>query len=196
MAQTPYYAANAPVFLVGSNSFALSARRLNAYLDILDRAMPEHGRVSMFSRVDAIAAKRDEELEKLAARGPLHLYVGTENGNDEVLALMGKGHTAKEAEEQLKRLDAFGIPYTVFYILGLGGRGRGIQAGKDTAKLFSRLHPERIVMTGMTVTDGTGAREMEDAGAYVQASERENSRSCARFWNIWMWTRSMTECTR
>ena len=116
---------------------------------------------------------RDEELQQLASRGPLHLYVGTENGNDAILSLMDKGHTAREAEEQLKRLDRAGIAYTVFYILGLGGKGKGREAGADTAALFNKVHPERIVTTGMTVTDGTGARDMEDAGEYVQASERE-----------------------
>lgn len=173
IAQRAYYPADAPVFLVGSNNFALSARRLNEYLDVLDRTLPQHGRVSMFSRVDAIAAKSDEELQELANRGPLHLYVGTENGNDEVLQLVDKGHTAAQAAEQLQRLDRAAIPYTVFYILGLGGKGRGEQAGRDTAALFNAVHPERIVTTGMTVTDGTGVREMEAAGEYEQASERE-----------------------
>lgn len=172
-AQRGHFAPDTPVFLVGSNNFALSANRLNQFLDAIDRQMPDHGRVSMFSRIDAIAAKSDEELRQLAARGPMHLYVGTENGNDAVLELMDKGHTAGEAARQLKRLDEAGIAYTVFYILGLGGRDMGIKAGKDTAELFNQLHPERIVTTGMTVTDGTGAREMEEAGEYVQASERE-----------------------
>lgn len=171
--QKHMYAPVAPVFLVGSNNFALSSRRLNAFLDTLDARLPKHGRVSMFSRVDAIQAKSDDELAQLASRGPLHLYVGTENGNDGVLRRMDKGHTAGEAAEQLQRLDKAGIAYTVFYILGLGGQGMGVKAGRDTAALFNQVHPERIVTTGMTVADGTGAREMEERGEYVQASERE-----------------------
>lgn len=165
--------ARSPIFFVGSNNFALPAHRLLEFAAIVDEELPYHGRISMFSRVDAIARKTDEELRALAEHGCTHLYVGTENGNDDVLEFMDKGHTSTQAIEQLKRLDAAGISYTVFYILGLGGKGAGEESGRLTAELFNQVAPERIVTTGMTVTEGTGAWEMLEAGEYEKASERE-----------------------
>ena len=171
--QKPFYPTNTRVFFVGSNNFALPTHRLLDFLDAVNELLPDHGRVAMFSRVDAIERKSDEELAELAARGCGHLYVGTENGNDEALELMDKGHTTAEAVRQLHRLDAAGITYTVFYILGLGGNGAGQKSARETAALFNQVHPERIVTTGMTVTEGTGAWDMQMTGDYVQASERE-----------------------
>lgn len=168
-----FHPLNAPVFFVGSNNFALPAHRLLEFISIVDEELPNHGRISMFSRVDAIARKADEELKELAKRECAHLYVGTENGNDEALELMDKGHTSEQAVEQLQRLDKAGIKYTVFYILGLGGKGAGEKSGKETAQLLNQLNPERIVTTGMTVTEGTGAWDMFQTGEYEKASERE-----------------------
>ncbi|MBD5559683.1 MAG: radical SAM protein [Clostridia bacterium] len=172
-AQLPYYPPDARVFFVGSNNFALPTDKLLIYLDIVNRYMPEHDRISMFSRVDAIARKTDEQLRELAEHGCAHLYVGTESGSDEALDLMDKGHKAEEAVKQLRRLDEAGITYTVFYILGLGGKGTAEKSAEKTAALFNQVHPTQIVTTGMTVTEGTGAWDMRENGEYIQASERE-----------------------
>lgn len=181
ISQLPFYGPRPDIFLVGSDVFAISSKRLLAYLGIIRKHLPEHGQISMFSRVDAIRNKSDADLYSLAKAGITRLYVGTENGNDEALALMNKGHTVEEAREQLKRLDKAGIKYAVFYIFGLGGKGKGIQCGIDTARFFNSVHPEKIVTTGMTVTEGTGAAAMEKKGKFVQASEREKIEEMAAF---------------
>lgn len=43
----------------------------------------------------------------------------------------------------------------------------------ETAALFNQVHPVRIVSTGMTATDGTGAAKPQKEGKFVQAPERE-----------------------
>lgn len=173
LAQKAFYTPETPVFLVGSNTFALPFRMLRDYLEVINRHFPQHGRLSMFSRVDAIAAKTDEELAELKKLGLTQLYVGTENGNDAALSLMNKGHTAEEAIRQLKRLEKAGIDYVAFYILGMGGKGTGQQTAKDTAAMFNQLKPRRITSTGMTVTEGTGAAGLRESGKFMDAPERE-----------------------
>lgn len=169
----PLYPPDTPIFLVGSNTFALPYRMLAAYLEIIEKFLPQHGRVSMFSRIDAIASKSDKELRKLRTLGLTLLYVGTENGNNAALSLMNKGHTAAEAVIQLKRLEAAEISYVAFYILGMGGKGTGQQTALDTAAFFNQLNPWLIGSTGMTVTEGTGAWELRKNGQFEDASERE-----------------------
>lgn len=168
--QNPY---SKNIFLVGSNAFAIPLSRFRQYFNIIRKYIPDFNELSMFARVDAIAAKTDEELMELKNLGVNHLYVGTESGNDDALALMNKGHSSREALDQLKRLDKAGIAYTLFYIIGLGGKGKGLESAIDTAALFNAAHPRRISSTGMTVTEGTGAWDLEAQGKYVQASERE-----------------------
>lgn len=173
LAQKVFFVPETPVFLVGSNTFALPTRMLMGYLDVINKHLPKHGRLSMFSRIDAIAAKSDEDLAELKKAGLTQLYVGTENGNDAALKLMNKGHDSAEAVKQLKRLEAAGIDYVAFYILGMGGKGTGQQTALDTAKMFNQLKPRRITSTGMTTTEGTGAAKMRANGEFTDASERE-----------------------
>lgn len=171
--QKAFFVPETPIFLVGSNTFALPQRLLKGYLDVISKHFPRHGRLSMFSRIDAIAAKSDVELAELREAGLTQLYVGTENGNDDALRLMNKGHTREEAIRQLKRLENAGIDYVAFYILGMGGKGTGRQTALDTAAMFNQLKPRRITSTGMTVTEGTGAAELRAAGLFKDAPERE-----------------------
>ncbi|MBD5416453.1 MAG: radical SAM protein [Desulfovibrio sp.] len=173
LSQKAFYPPNTDIFLVGSNTFVLPVRKFREFFAVIRKYYPKMGKVSMFSRVDAIADKSDADLKELRELGVRQLYVGTENGNDDALELMNKGHNAAEAVEQLKRLDAAGIDYTVFYIIGMGGKGAGGKSARETAALFNQLKPVRIVSTGMTVTEGTGAAKLQEEGRFVQASERE-----------------------
>lgn len=173
LSQRAFYPPDTNIFLVGSNTFVLPVRKFREFFEIIRKYYPQMGKVSMFSRVDAIAGKSDQDLEELSRLGVSQLYVGTESGNDDALGLMHKGHSAAEAVEQLKRLDKAGISYTGFYIIGMGGKGAGKKSALDTAAFFNQVHPARIVSTGMTVTEGTGAARLQDEGKFVQASERE-----------------------
>ena len=173
LSQRAFYPPDTDIFLVGSNTFVLPVRKFREFFAVIRKYYPEMGKVSMFSRVDAIADKPDEALKELRELGVSHLYVGTENGNDDALEIMNKGHSAAESLEQLKRLDAAGITYTLFYIIGMGGKGAGEKSARETAALYNQLHPVRIVSTGMTVTEGTGAARLQAEGKFVQASERE-----------------------
>lgn len=173
LSQKPFYPPNTDIFLVGSNTFVLPMRKFREFFEVIHKYYPKAGKISMFSRIDAIADKSDADLKELKELGVSQLYVGTENGNDEALDLMNKGHNAAESIEQLKRLDAAGISYTVFYIIGMGGKGAGKKSALETAALFNQINPVRIVSTGMTVTEGTGAARLQKEGKFVQASERE-----------------------
>lgn len=173
LSQKPFYPPDTDIFLVGSNTFVLPMRKFREFFTVIRKHYPDVGKVSMFSRIDAIADKSGQDLQELKELGVRQLYVGTENGNNDALDLMNKGHNAAEAIAQLKRLDAVGILYTLFYIIGMGGKGAGIRSAKETAAMFNQLNPVRIVSTGMTVTEGTGAARLQKEGKFIQASERE-----------------------
>lgn len=168
-----YFPDNTRIYLTGSNPFTLPSDILKEYLDILRRHYPMFDRASMQARIDDIEKKTDEELISLKELGLSHLYIGTENGNEEVLKLMNKGHTAKDTVRELKRLDDAGITYTNFYVLGLGGKGKGVASGEATAAMFNQVRPVRITTTGMTIFPNTPVAAMVEAGEFVEASERE-----------------------
>ena len=165
--------ANTDVYLIGSNPFSLPTARLASYVKILRKHVPGFKELGMQSMIRDVASKSLFELRELRVLGLSHLYIGTENGNDEALRLMNKGHTAEEAVEQLLRLDEADIAYTTLYILGMGGHGRGAACAKDTAAFFNQVHPRRLTTTGLTVFPGTPLAEMRRSGEFVEASEKE-----------------------
>ena len=179
--QRPFFAENTRVYLVGANPFALPVRTLEGYIEGLRSVFPRFSGLSMQSRIDDISGKTDADLARLRSLGLTALYIGTENGNEEVLELMNKGHTAARSVCELQRLDAAGIAYTTFYVLGLGGKGRGIASGLATAAMFNQVHPVRITTTGMTVFPGTPVAEMVEQGRFTEASEREKIQELRTF---------------
>lgn len=173
LAQKQFFPDDTPIYMTGSNPFALPAEKLKTYLAVLRKHLPHFTRVSMQSRINDIAGKNMADLRELYGLGLSHLYIGTENGNDAVLTLMNKGHSASETVEQLLRLDEARITYTTFYIIGMGGKGMGVASGEATAQMFNQTHPQRITTTGMTVFPHTPLAEMKTRHEFVEASERE-----------------------
>lgn len=169
----PFFRPDTDIYMTGSNPFALPTEALAAYIAVLRRHFPHFNELSMQSRIDDIRRKNAEELRELRRLGLAQLYIGTENGNDAALRLMNKGHTAALAVEQLHRLDAAGIAYTTFYVIGMGGKGAGRASGEATAAMFNQVRPRRITTTGMTVFPHTPVAAMAREGRFVEATERE-----------------------
>lgn len=161
------------VFMVGSNPFTLPTETLRQYAELIRKHFPDFLKISMHSRVDDVGKKSDEELNLLYDLGIRHLFIGTENGNEEALRIMNKGHSVQDAREQLWRLDAAGIKYTCQYIIGMAGKGKGRESGGATAEFLNSVHAERVMPTGLTVFKGSHLPDMVEKGEFVEASEKE-----------------------
>lgn len=165
--------ADSKVYLTGSNPFALPAKTLKAYLAVVREHVPAFSEFSMQTRIPDIRTKSLDELKELRELGLTHLYTGTENGNDDALRKMRKGHSARESVEQLLRLDEAGIEYVTFYVLGMAGQGHGGASGLATADMFNQVRPRRITTTGMTIFPHTPLHDMARNGDFAEASEKE-----------------------
>ncbi|MCM1151814.1 MAG: radical SAM protein [Alistipes sp.] len=161
------------VFLVGANPFVLSYGRLVRLVDRIRDHLPKVRTVGMFARITDIAAKSDEELRDLRARGVTGLSIGTETGDEATLEFMNKGWTASDALEQCRRLDEAGIEYYLTYMTGLAGAGNGRRAAEATAALFNRLHPYIIGIVSLTLFPEAPLAVDVAAGRFEEATERE-----------------------
>ena len=121
------------IFLAGANPFGLKALHLRKIASLVRTYFPQCKSIGCFSRVTDVAAKTDEELAELAAAGFDGLTIGIETGDEEALAFMDKGYGAEEIVEQCARLDAVGISYAFFYLVGISGAGRGLVGARATA---------------------------------------------------------------
>lgn len=162
------------VFLVDGDAFALSADRLLRIAELIHYYLPKCRAITMYAAVRNIISKTDEELAALRAQGINDLYVGIESGLDDVLAEVKKGHTVKEAEIQLNRLNQSGIRHCMMLMPGLAGKGRGIESGIAAAKLANKTKPFLIIPTTVGVFQGTELYEKMQCGEFIEAGEKEN----------------------
>lgn len=101
--------------------------------------------ISMFARASDVLRKTDEELLRLKAMGMDRLCLGLESGSDEVLSFHQKGHSVSDSIRACKKLERLGISYSVYIMLGLGGKELTMAHRKGTAKLLNKIRPFEIV---------------------------------------------------
>lgn len=101
--------------------------------------------ISMFARATDVLRKTDEELLRLKAMGMDRLCLGLESGSDEVLSFHKKGHSVNDSLRACKKLERLGISYSVYIMLGLGGKEMTIAHREGTAKLLNEINPFEIV---------------------------------------------------
>ena len=132
------------VFLEHGDAFVLSADRLMQIADAIHRKLPKVETIAMYASIQNIKHKTDAELRRLRNAGINGLDIGVESGLDSALQYMNKGHTAKEAEEQLLRLTKAGIDYSFNAILGCGGTDSWKENAEATAALVNTVQPHLL----------------------------------------------------
>lgn len=101
--------------------------------------------ISMFARASDVLRKTDEELLRLKTMGMDRLCLGLESGSDEVLSFHKKGHSVNDSIRACKKLERLGISYSVYIMLGLGGKEMTLAHREGTAKLLNKIKPFEIV---------------------------------------------------
>lgn len=161
------------VYLTGANPFALSYSKLMDIAVLLRKYLPEMVSFGMFARVTDITPKSVEELRNLRHMKLDNINIGMETAHNPTLERMNKGYQAKDILEQLGKLDEAGIRYNVFYLNGLGGKGRGIESASATAEVLNRLNPYIINMVSLTVFPESQLYQEVKDGMYEEQPEIE-----------------------
>lgn len=169
------------IYLTGGNPFALSNRRLIEIFDAVEERIPTVNSYGGFCRIMDVAAKTDEELAELAARGVNGIAIGAESGDAELLAYMEKGQTPQQMVEQSQRLHEAGIEFTFFYLAGLAGAEAGQRNALRSAKVFSACAPQCILIVTLTPTKTWRLAEDIAAGTWTPAGEVETVREIRTF---------------
>ncbi len=162
------------VYLIGADPFAVSAKNLLERIDLIRRYIPNAETITMYARTDNIVSKSDEDLKALKEAGVDDLYIGVECGLNDVLYNHNKGYTADDTREQCKRLNAAGIRHCDLLMLGMAGKGRGLECASATAALENEIKPDKILINTMSAFVGTQLDEDIKNGVFIPATEREN----------------------
>lgn len=142
------------VFLEHGDAFVLSSDRLLAIAEAVHRKLPKVETIAMYASIQNIRTKTDAELRELRACGIHGLDIGVESGLDAALTYMNKGHTAKEAREQLLRLTEAGMDYSFNAILGCGGAELWQENADATADLLNAVQPHLLFIGSLHAEPG------------------------------------------
>ena len=142
------------VFLEHGDAFVLSSDRLLAIAEAVHRKLPKVETIAMYASIQNIRTKTDAELRELRACGIHGLDIGVESGLDAALSYMNKGHTAREAREQLLRLTEAGMDYSFNAILGCGGAELWQENADATADLINAVQPHLLFIGSLHAEPG------------------------------------------
>lgn len=182
LAEIKKYQPNARrIFWTGGNPFAMSYKNLKLRALTVRDYLIKCQTMAMFASIRDIKAKEAWQLGKLKAMGINGLSIGVESGDDETLALAGKGYTAADILEQCRKLDEAGIEYYFVYMTGLAGKGGGCRNAVNSARLFSQLNPYFISVDSLTLFPDTELSKMAQQGLFVPAGEKERIRELQVF---------------
>ena len=161
------------IFLVNGDAFVLSARRLKEIAEKVHHYLPKIERITMYSSINNIKHKSDEELAELAKLGIGDLWIGVETGHGEALKYLNKGSLIEDVYEQLERLNKAGITFFYGFMFGASGKGKGIENAEANAKLINKVKPLGIVPTTLSPNEGTQLAKDIANGTFEVATERE-----------------------
>lgn len=161
------------VFLTGADPLAVGFEKMCKILKLIHKHFPYCGCVASYASVRTIYSYRTEELTELHKAGLGLLYIGFETGSEEVLKLVKKGHTVKQAVEAGKKLNEARIPFNSIIMYGLAGAGKCIDNAKQTADMLNQFDSSKIVTMNLTIFETTKLSEMVKNGTFIPAGSEE-----------------------
>lgn len=161
------------MFLMDGDVFSLSADKLEEKIQLINKYCPGVETFTMYAAVRSIMNKTDEELLRLKELGVNDLYIGHETGLEDVLEFMNKGTTVEDGIYQCERLNKAGISHSALFMLGVAGKGRGVENGLKVAEMVNKIKPKMTRLATMTVFPGSDLEEDIKAGRFEEAGEKE-----------------------
>lgn len=161
------------IWLQGADPFLLTFDKLKRIAELIHQYLPFVQNIGGYGRIDSLRNKIVEQLKELKDLGYSGIVFGVESGDDKILTYMNKGYHADEIVPQLSKMDQAGLPYEVIFLSGLGGKGYGLDHAKKTAAVFNQLHPDRIIIAGLTIFPDTPLMQDVRSGDFQEATEGE-----------------------
>ncbi|MBQ9565336.1 MAG: radical SAM protein [Synergistaceae bacterium] len=145
--------------LAGGNPFVLSSEKLSAIAAQVRAVFPSCETISCFARADDVLRKSGSELIALHQAGYDRLCLGIESGSDRVLRYQEKGVGRAENAGAMAALDAAGIRYSAYIMLGLGGQDLSGEHVAETASLLNQAHPFELTVVTLVLFKGARLAE-------------------------------------
>lgn len=134
-----YYSRVGRIFLCDGDALCLKTDKLIPILDKIRELFPECERIGIYARSSDILRKTEDELKELVNHGLGIVYIGAESGSERVLEMINKGVTRDQIIESVKRCEMLGLPTSVTFISGMGGKKHWREHAVETGKMISEM---------------------------------------------------------
>ncbi|WP_092590279.1 radical SAM protein [Acidaminobacter hydrogenoformans] len=161
------------VFLTGADPLWVGFDKLRKILALIRQYLPYCACVASYASVRSVSKYTVEELALLHNEGLRLLYIGFETGRDEALRVMRKGHTAVQAVEQARKLNAARLPFNTIVMYGIAGEGNGEANAAATADMINQFKTNRVITMNLTIFYGTELSKMVERGEFVPPNSKE-----------------------
>ena len=154
------------LFFADGDALCLSTEKLLPLLGAARAIFPECTRVGIYGRADNIRRKTDDELRQLKDAGLGIIYLGAESGSAEVLKRVNKGETPEDMITAVRRAENSGIPVSVTFISGLGGRELMEEHAVETGKMIGAMGASYVGLMTLMISPGSTISEDIQIGKF------------------------------
>ena len=150
-----YYRRVGRIFLADGDALVCKNSFLVAILKKIEELFPECERVGIYGRAKDILRKTEEELLELKAHNIGIIYMGVESGNPEILRRIQKGETREEMIAAVRKSENLGIPTSLTFLSGIGGREMWRENAIDTGTIITEMEPSYASFLTLMIVPGT-----------------------------------------
>ncbi len=161
------------VFLADGNSILMRTEQLERVLEKLYASFPHLARVTSYGASQYLAAKSQQDLNRLRAAGLTRIHCGMESGNDELLAYIQKGSTGETHIKGGLKVKEAGMELSYYIMPGLGGKERSREHAIDSARVLSAVSPDFIRLRTFTPQVGTPIADAYLRGEFTLQNPHE-----------------------
>lgn len=160
------------IFLCDGDALCLAMNKLMPILEKIKTDFPECRRVGIYGSPKDVLRKTPEELEQLRDAGIGIIYIGAESGSDKVLKHVNKGATRAEIIEAVQKIEAAGIPASVTFINGLGGKENWEEHAIETGTMITQMGASYVAfLTLLLENGGSIAKEVQEGTFRLLSAE-------------------------
>ena len=161
------------IFLTGADPMSIGYEKMKQILEAVRNHLPYCARVASYASIRSISGYTVDELSTLHDAGLRLLYIGFETGRDDVLEMMHKGHTVKEAIEEAQKLNEARLPFNTVVMYGIAGEGESVKNAEATADMVNRFQTDRIITMSLLVFFGTELEGMVKRKEFTPPDSKE-----------------------
>jgi len=161
------------IFFADGDAMCIATDKLLPLLGAVKALFPECTRVGIYGRADNILRKSDEELRQLKDAGLGIIYLGAESGSAEVLKRVHKGETPEDMIKAVHHAENAGIPVSVTFISGLGGREFVAEHAVETGKMIGAMGASYVGLLTLMLSPGSPLDVDVQSGKFEQLTMNE-----------------------